>query len=542
MALSQLEVTGAEVYAATAGNELVRRGHSVFYVSDTISCKVQGRFTPLAFNKRGWPRRIWQIVKLIWLIKHHQVQLVHAHSRASGWACFIACKLTRTPMVTTVHGRQPVHASRKVFPAFGYKAVAICEDVRDQLITALDVPEDRVSVIRNGFDVDRLQQLSGTVTNTITIIGRLTGPKGELCYRLLNESLSDLIEQRRVNVRVITASAVPARFEKFKRNVEFPGYTADIAKEISRSTLIIGAGRVAVEALLLGRHVYAIGEAKAIGLVTQHNVREAMRSNFGDIGPKVLDIDFEKIRQDLHAIVEHQGTDVAPDDTLRETILPEYSLSHVVSQLETLYQDAVIETLTPKDLVQKGFIHRLTPDKKFLILTADDGYKDNLTRMLPLLEKYDLKATVFVVSDETHNRWDTDHPTNPDTKIGLLTPDEIRALDQSGRVEIGGHTLSHAKLDELPKEEQRREILENKKQLEEILGHPILSFAYPFGNLNDSSKQEVKAAGYELAFATDSGPKALHQDCFQIRRINVFPRTDVFGLWRKTRGNYVWKR
>jgi len=588
MALSQLEVTGAEVYAATVGNELVRRGHSVFYVSDTISCKVQGRFTPLAFNKRGWPRRIWQIVKLIWLIKHHQVQLVHAHSRASGWACFIACKFTRTPMVTTVHGRQPVHASRKVFPAFGYKAVAVCEDVRDQLISALDVSADRVSVIRNGFDVDRLQQLSGTVTNTVTIIGRLTGPKGELCYRLLNESLSDLIEQGRVNVRVITASAVPARFEKFKRNVEFPGYTADIAKEISRSTLIIGAGRVAIEALLLGRDVYAIGEAKAIGLVTQHNVREAMRSNFGDIGPKVLDIDFEKIRHDLHTIVEHQGTNVARDDTLRETILPDYSLSHVVSQLETLYQDAVIETLkreipvlmyhrfiehesekgihgtwiwldmferhlqlikrmgfetlTPKDLVQKGSIHRLTPGKKFLILTADDGYKDNLTHMLPLLEKYDLKATVFVVSDETHNRWDTDHPTNPETKIGLLTPDEIRALDQSGRVEIGGHTLSHAKLDELPKEEQRREIVENKKQLEEILGHPILSFAYPFGNLNDSAKQEVKAAGYELAFATDSGPKALHQDCFQIRRINVFPRTDVFGLWRKTRGNYVWKR
>ena len=218
MALSQLEVTGAEVYAATVGNELVRRGHSLFYVSDTLSCKVQGRFTPLAFNKRGWPRRIWQIAKLIWLIKHHQVQLVHAHSRASGWACFIACKLTRTPMVTTVHGRQPVHASRKVFPAFGYKAVAVCEDVRDQLISALDVSADRVSVIRNGFDMDRLQQLSGTVTKTITIIGRLTGPKGELCYRLLNESLSDLIEQSRVNVRVITASAVPARFEKFKRN------------------------------------------------------------------------------------------------------------------------------------------------------------------------------------------------------------------------------------------------------------------------------------------------------------------------------------
>ena len=588
MALSQLEITGAEVYAVTVGDELARRGHRITYISDTLGHEVDGKYIRLAFNKRGWLRRLWHIAKLIYVIKRYQIQLIHAHSRAAGWSSYIACKLSGTPMVTTVHGRQPVHASRKRFHAFGFKAVAICEAVRDQLVSSLGVPADRVSVIRNGFDVDRLQQLSGTVSNTITIIGRLTGPKGELCYRLLNESLSDLIEQGCVSVRVITASAVPARFEKFKRRVEFPRDTLNITKEISQSLLVIGAGRVAIEGLLLGRLVYAIGEAKAIGLVTHDNVRDAMRSNFGDIGPKVLDIDFEKVRQEIRAIVGHQGTSVIRDDTLRETILPEYSLTQIVSQLETLYQDAVIETLkreipvlmyhrfiehesekgvhgtwiwldmferhlqlikrmgfvtlTPKDLVQKGFIHRLTPGKRFLILTADDGYKDNLTRMLPLLEKYDFKATVFIVSDETYNRWDTDHPTNPDTKIGLLTPDEIRALDQSGRVEIGGHTLSHAKLDELPKEGQRREIFENKKQLEEILGHPILSFAYPFGNLNESAKQEVKAAGYELAFATDSGPKALHQDCFQIRRINVFPRTDVFGLWRKTRGSYAWRR
>lgn len=621
MALSQREITGAEVYAASVGNELSRRGHSVFFVSDTLSCKVQGHYTPLVFNKRSWPRRFWQIAKLVWLIKQNKIQLVHAHSRAAGWASYIACKLTRTPMVTTVHGRQPVHASRKAFHAFGYKAIAVCEDVRDQIISALGVPADQVIVVRNGFDLTRFSQRAdtgasvpgtepGTATSVsdtvplISIIGRLTGPKGDLCFRLLDESLASLIASRRVRVQVITGSAVPKRFERFRDKVDFPGYTPDIERVMAQSDLVIGAGRVAIETLLVGRPVYAIGEAKGIGLITPENVHEAMRSNFGDIGPKELEIDFERVKAEITALVDRHGAGAPRDDesasrhceppkvawqsTVQETISEEYNLAKIVDQLETLYQDAVVETLkrempillyhrfiedesekgihgtwmrlemfekhlrlikrlgfetlTPRDLVQKGFIHRLQPGKRFLMITADDGYKDNLTRMLPLLEKYDMKATVYVVSDETHNRWDTDHPTNPDTKVELLTADEIRALDRSGRVEIGGHTLSHAKLDELPTQEQRREIVENKKQLEETLGHPMVSFAYPFGNLNESAKHEAKAAGYALAFATDSGPRAVHQDRFQIRRINVFPRTDVFGLWRKIRGNYVWRR
>jgi peptidoglycan/xylan/chitin deacetylase (PgdA/CDA1 family)/glycosyltransferase involved in cell wall biosynthesis len=614
MALSQLEVTGAEVYAASVGNELSRRGHTVFYVSDTLTCNVSGRYLKLTFNKRSWPRRLWQIARLVWIIKRNSIQIVHAHSRAAGWASYIACKLTRTPMVTTVHGRQPVHASRKAFHAFGYKAIAVCEDIRDQIISALGVPADQVTVVRNGIEIARFQVVEGGAAANpggltgdrqqkpvISIIGRLTGPKGELCYRLLNESLLGLISKGAVQVQVITASKIPARFEKFKGAVAFPGYTTDIAGLMAQSTLVIGAGRVAIEGLLASRPVYAIGEAKAIGLITPENLNQAMRSNFGDIGPKELEIDFERVRGELEGFVDRHVALRSPRDdnsaviaseatrpTVRNTILQEYELTKVVDQLETLYQDAVVETLkrempvlmyhrfiehesekgihgtwmrldmfekhlrlikrlgfetlTPRDLLEKGFMHRFQPGKKFLMLTADDGYRDNLTRMLPLLEKYDMKATVFIVSDETHNRWDTDHPTNPDTKVDLLTPDEIRALDHSGRVEIGGHTLSHAKLDELGPEAQRHEIVENKKQLEGILGHPMVSFAYPFGNLNESAKREAQAAGYAMAFATDSGPRALHQDRFQIRRINVFPRTNVFGLWRKIRGNYVWRR
>lgn len=598
MALSQLEITGAEVYAASLGNELTKRGHRVVYVSDTLTCKVAGRHIALVFNKRSWPRRLWQIAKLVWLIKRYRIQLVHAHSRAAGWASSIACSITRTPMITTVHGRQPTHTSRRAFHAFGYKAVAVCEEIRDQIQTSLGVPSDRVTVIRNGVDTDRFvpttpgstEPRMGKPTPVISIIGRLTGPKGDLCYRLLHESLADLIDQDRVQVRVITASTLPDQFEKFVPKVAFPGHTDDIAGVISASDLVIGAGRVAIETLLLTRPIYAVGEAQCIGLITSENLDSAMRSNFGDIGPYELDIDFRRVRHDIEEFIAQLQSNktTSVNEGLRERIANEYGLATVVDRIEAVYQDAVVhtlkrevpilmyhrfieqeseqgihgtwirldqferhlkliqrlgfETLTFRDLRNKGLIHRLAPGKRFLMLTADDGYKDNLTRMLPLLEKYNMSATVYVVSDETHNRWDVDHPTNPDTRIELLSPDEIRALDRSGRVEIGGHTLTHAKLDELPPEEQRYEIVENKRQLEGILGHPLTSFAYPFGHLNESAKREVQAAGYCFAVATDSGPKAMHQDLFEIRRIAIFPRTGTFGLWRKIRGNYVWRR
>ena len=582
MALSQLEVTGAEVYATTVGNELTRRGHNVFYVSDTLTKPTQGPVFKLRFNKRSILRRFWHVFYLIYLIKKHRIQLVHAHSRASGWSSYVACKLTGTPMITTVHGRQPVHASRKAFHALGYRAVAVCEDIANQIIDNLGVDPAIVQVLRNGIETDKFQPVPAPDNDkpVIAIIGRLSGPKGELCYRLLDEVL-DLDACR---VRVVSGTRVPERFARFQDKVDFVGYVDDVPALLAGCDLVVGAGRVAMEALLCGRPAFAIGEAKAIGLVDESNLDEALASNFGDIGPRDLAIDFAELKVQIPSAL---ASKVVPDP-VRLRVLQEYDLQGVVTGLESIYQDAVVEilrrempvimyhrfiehdsekgvhgtwlpitmfekhlrlmkwlgyeTLTFADLDDKGFIHRLQYGKKYLMITADDGYQDNLTRMLPLLEKYGYKAVVYVVTGEGYNRWDVEHAANPDTRVSLMNGEQIKALVASGHVEIGGHTLTHPLLSQLSLEQQAHEIQENKRQLEALLGHPLMSFAYPYGDMNDSAKEQAKNAGYRFAVATNSGPKAMHQDPFQIRRIAIFPRTDVFGLWRKIRGNYVFRK
>lgn len=339
-----------------------------------------------------------------------------------------------------------------------------------------------------------------------------------------------------------------------------------------------------MEALLCGRPTLAIGEAKAIGLITPNNLDEALASNFGDIGPTDLDIDFAALPAQV-ALGLTQGQCEA---TVQARIKAEYDLGAVVERLEQVYQDAWVDThqreipvlmyhrfiqserekgvhgtwlpvamlekhlrllrrqgfesLTFAQLADKGFIHRLQPGKRFVILTVDDGYRDNLRLLLPLLEKYDFRAVIYAVTGEDHNRWDVEAADNPDRPVPLMDTSELRQLIASGRIELGGHTLNHPRLSQLDATEQRHQIQENKTQLEAITGTPLLSFAYPYGDFNAMSKRLVAEAGYRFAVSTNAGPLAMHRDPYAIRRIGIFPRTDSFGLWRKVRGNYLFKK
>ncbi|MDB1124717.1 polysaccharide deacetylase family protein [Vibrio algarum] len=582
MALSQLEVTGAEVYATTVGNELTSRGHQVFYISDTLTKFHQGRLFKFRFNKRSIPRRFYHVGYLIYLIKKHNIQLVHAHSRASSWSCHVACKITGTPMVTTVHGRQPVHASRKKFHAMGNKALPVCEAIREQLIHDLGVEEGQLVVGYNGVDTNQFSLLkpARNLRPVIAIIGRLTGPKGELCFRLLKQCL----DLEKYDVRIISGSPIDARFEVFKQQVTFTGYTDDVPKMLGEADLVIGAGRVAIESLLCGRPTFAIGEANSIGVVTLKNIDHAVATNFGDIGPVDLDIDFDSLAEEIELGLCSKHC----DPKVTEQVKKNYDLVSVVDSLENVYQDVYVdvlkkempiimyhrfiqnefekgvhgtylhidmfekhlkllkrmgfESITFEDLSDGKVIHRLAPSKRYIIITIDDGYSDNYNLMLPLLKKYGFKAVVYVVTGETFNRWDVENPYNPENPVALMSAKQVKELAESGLIEIGGHTMTHPRLDSLCMQSQYDEISHNKRQLEDLIGKPLTSFAYPFGVYNEDSNKIVSDVGYRFAVATNSGPLAIHKELFKIRRIAIFPRTNVFGLWRKVRGNYFFRK
>lgn len=187
-------------------------------------------------------------------------------------------------------------------------------------------------------------------------------------------------------------------------------------------------------------------------------------------------------------------------------------------------------TITFRDLP------KLKPEQKQknVILTFDDGYADNYSLLFPLLKEYGFTAVVFLVTREKINTWGI---KEGEPCIPLLTEVQIKEMDAYG-IEFGAHTCTHPHLFELSGEEAKYEITDCKKDLEVLLGKPVISFAYPFGEVNEGFKKTVADTGYRYALATFSGPYAMEEDLLQIRRIEVPSQTLLVTFKRKVGGYY----
>ncbi len=164
-------------------------------------------------------------------------------------------------------------------------------------------------------------------------------------------------------------------------------------------------------------------------------------------------------------------------------------------------------TITPDDLADAVNGTRKLPTKPVL-LTFDDGYRDQYTDAFPILKEDHLKATFFIVSAYHVN------PTN-------LTNDMIREVDASGFITIAAHTKHHVGLVDLKPDKRKDEIFGSKKELEDVLGHPVTAFAYPYGNFNDEVKALVRDAGFRISFSTLLGSIHTSSSILEVRRIRV---------------------
>ncbi len=246
-----------------------------------------------------------------------------------------------------------------------------------------------------------------------------------------------------------------------------------------------------------------------------------------------------------------------------------------------------------------------------VVVTFDDGYADNLHNAKPLLERYDIPATVFVTSGsieqerefwwdeldrlllqpgtlpevlclsvngntyqwnlgeaahyseekyQRHRCWSALREDNPTSRHSLyrelyqllhplliderryvldqllgwasaesvsrpthrsLTLAEVSVLGQGGLIEVGAHTVTHPFLSTLPAASQLEEIQRSKACLEEIMGHPVSSFAYPHGNYTAETTTLVQEAGFTCACSTAADIVWQSTDCFQLPRVVV---------------------
>jgi len=180
------------------------------------------------------------------------------------------------------------------------------------------------------------------------------------------------------------------------------------------------------------------------------------------------------------------------------------------------------------DAVLEHYLRGAPLPPKAVLLTFDDGYRDNLENALPILRRHGYPAVLFVPIGFL----DDARPLPHEESLRLLGIrnetvdwDELAELEMGG-IRIESHGIGHKPLSELEPAEATREIALSKLRLEERLGREVEAFAFVKGSLADYRPEHaslVQQAGYKLAFTSVSGANTPASDRFRLRRYNVEP-------------------
>ena len=238
----------------------------------------------------------------------------------------------------------------------------------------------------------------------------------------------------------------------------------------------------------------------------------------GEAANGVGAVDGAEVRA-LRVLMYHKVNDLWPNPTT----VPTSVFAEQMSLLGTLGYTPV--TL---DAVRDYYLAGAPLPPGAVLITFDDGYRDNLENALPILREHGFPAVVFVPIGYLDDR----RPLPHEDSLRLLgVSNETVDWDALTELEAGGlrvesHGIAHRPLSELEPAEAAREITLSKLRLEERLGREVEAFAFVKGSLADYRPEHaslVQQAGYKLAFTSVTGANGPGTDRFRLRRYNVEP-------------------
>jgi len=180
-----------------------------------------------------------------------------------------------------------------------------------------------------------------------------------------------------------------------------------------------------------------------------------------------------------------------------------------------------------------------------VLITFDDGYASWVDVCLPILQEHDAHALSFINSGLIDTYEDEVQQKQYVHDRLLLSPrmtlswDGVRTLARAGHT-IGGHTTTHARLSELQEHMQHQEIIADKARIEAMLGIPLSTFAYPFGQEKDFNKVTeaiLEESGYTHAFTTE-GVFATFKNKLAISRLCVEEGQSTTSITHWIEGGY----
>ena len=460
--LSQNHLTGSEVYAAQLISDQVDKKHHVFQISNGFFSETLAKKHTLNVETKS---RLEFIKNVFWLrqfLIKENIHVIHTHSRASAKLAFWARAFLKIGMVSTIHGRQHPSFSKKIYNQYGDFLIVVCETLQTQLLQNFNYNPKRLQVIKNPISLENFSFKKKDLKKNnfkIAVVGRTTGPKGKRTELILT-ALFTLFKKLNLNAEFYVVGA-SLKDLNLNLNSEMPILEKKIShltsKDYHEFDLVVGSGRVAIESIISGTPTISFGEAKYLGLARLSSITDQYTSNFGDMDIESLlpTLSIQQLEKDLDICLSGTVSETELQQ-LSEKVQTDFDAKKICPRIFRLYESSYFlrnysswipilmyhkipvselqsqhkiyvtqkrfekhlqffkffgfQTLTFGDLkkFKSGELDFKQFPKKPLILTFDDGYKDNLEYASPLLKKYNFKAQLFLLADSNidSNQWD----------------------------------------------------------------------------------------------------------------------------------------
>lgn len=346
-----LDLGGAETHVVSLARALKKLGQPVIVASHggRLVAQLEGAGIPhflVPMHSRSLRDMLRSLLAIRRIVASENVGLMHAHARIPAWIGSWVSRQTGIPLVTTYHGLYNAHWLFRLVTTPGQQTIAVSDDVKEHLINKLGVPAEQISIVHNGIDLEQFTPgRSPRNPLNVTYISRLSGERGGVALAVL-EAADRLAERypqltvtivgdgdRLTEVRRQAAAINEARGRELCRVL---GGRNDVPELLAEAGLVIGVGRVAMEAMASCRPVIIAAEYGMAGLLEESVLPEVTRHNFSGRGSSIPTTG-ETLAGEISRVLDAPALGQAAAQAAYRLVVEQFSMEEKARQILQVY-------------------------------------------------------------------------------------------------------------------------------------------------------------------------------------------------------------